>query len=246
MAQPLYDAAHVETPEQIELDLPLAGIGSRAIAYLLDLLCQIVPIAALAIPLLLIAPVEKLVGKSADGLPELTTLPLAILSLAIFAVNFGYFAIFETLWRGQSPGKRWLSLRVVKDGGFPLDGRAALVRNLLRVVDFLPAFYVVGMASLFLGASGKRIGDHAAGTLVVRERRVRELAPPAEAPPPADDRLTAEERALVEDFLRRRGELEEDARYRLARTLAARLSARLGDREPFASEAERYLEQLAG
>ena len=109
-------------------------------------------------------------------MPELETLPLAILSLTIFAVNFGYFALFETFWRGQSPGKHWVGLRVVKDGGFALDGRAALVRNLLRIVDFLPAFYVAGMTSIFLTRSGKRIGDYAAGTIVVRERKVGNLA----------------------------------------------------------------------
>ena len=111
MAQPLYDAAQVETPEQIELTLPLAGIGSRAVAYLLDLLCQIIPIALvtiLAFTLIPAAAESDIIGKNAAGVPELETLPLAILSLSIFAVNFGYFALFETFWRGQSPGKRWV------------------------------------------------------------------------------------------------------------------------------------------
>ncbi|MHB8419993.1 MAG: RDD family protein [Myxococcales bacterium] len=243
---PLYDAAQVETPEQIELSLPLAGIGSRAIAYLLDLLCQLVPIAALAIPLLLIAPASRLVDKGADGLPELSTLPLAILSLSVFAVNFGYFALFETLWRGQSPGKRWLSLRVAKDGGFPLDGRAALVRNLLRIVDFLPAFYVAGTISIFLGEHGKRIGDWAAGTIVVRERRVRVPAADDAASPgrsrATSGELSPSELALVDGFLGRRHELDSGARDRLARTLATRLAARLG--RPSPADAEAFLESL--
>jgi uncharacterized RDD family membrane protein YckC len=246
VSQPLYDAAQVETPEQIELSLPLAGVGSRAIAYLLDLLCQIVPTTAVAVALFVIAPIDKVFGKAADGLPELTTLPMALLSLTIFAVNFGYFAVFETLWRGQSPGKRWTALRVVKDGGFPLDGRAALVRNLLRVVDFLPAFYVAGMISIFLGRSGKRIGDHAAGTVVVRERRVRAIEPPHEAAPTpaAAAALAPADRSLVEDFLDRRHELDEDARYRVARMLATRLAAKLGKQAPLDPEA--FLETLAG
>ncbi len=94
MAEPLYEAAQVETPEQIELTLPLAGVGSRAIAYLLDLLCQLIPIAVLAIAAFTVAPVDKLVDKDPNGVPELDTLATAILNLTIFLVNFGYFAIF--------------------------------------------------------------------------------------------------------------------------------------------------------
>ncbi len=248
MPQPLYDAAQVETPEQIELTLPLAGIGSRSVAYLLDLLCQIVPITLAAIVAFTVVPLasdSEIFGKNAAGVPELETLPLAILSLTIFLVNFGYFALFETFWRGQSPGKHWVGLRVVKDGGFALDGRAALVRNLLRIVDFLPAFYVVGMASLFLTRSGKRIGDYAAGTIVVRERKVKDLVPDVASSP--DDTISAalgaEELALLTGFLDRRTSLDPAARERLADQLAVRFSRRLGRPRPADSEA--FLEMLA-
>jgi uncharacterized RDD family membrane protein YckC len=248
MAQPLYDAAQVETPEQIELTLPLAGIGSRSVAYLLDLLCQIIPITLAALLAFTIVPMAadaEIFTKNAAGVPELTTVPLAILSLTIFAVNFGYFALFETFWRGQSPGKRWVGLRVVKDGGFALDGRAALVRNLLRIVDFLPAFYVAGMASIFLTRSGKRIGDYAAGTIVVRERKVGNLALVAPYSPDAQvsSALGAEEVALLTGFLDRRSSLDDDARERLAAQLAARFAARLG--RPVPTDAEAFLETLA-
>jgi uncharacterized RDD family membrane protein YckC len=248
MAQPLYDAAQVETPEQIELTLPLAGIGSRSVAYLLDLLCQVIPItlaAVVAFTLVPLAADAEIFGKNAAGVPELETAPLAILSLTIFVVNFGYFALFETFWRGQSPGKRWVGLRVVKDGGFALDGRAALVRNLLRVVDFLPAFYVAGMASIFLTGSGKRIGDYAAGTIVVRERKVSDLT--AIAPTSLNDAVTAalgaEELALLTGFLDRRSSLDPAARDRLAAQLAARFAKRLG--RPVPSDHEAFLEMIA-
>jgi uncharacterized RDD family membrane protein YckC len=248
MDQPLYDAAQVETPEQIELTLPLAGIGSRSVAYLLDLLCQLIPIIVLVVLAFSLIPLPEgsdVVGKNAAGVPELETVPLAIVSLSIFAVNFGYFALFETFWRGQSPGKRWVGLRVVKDGGFALDGRGALVRNLLRVVDFLPAFYVTGMASIFLTGSGKRIGDYAAGTIVVRERKMDDLAPPAPAPSgnAASAALGAEDLALLTDFLDRCGSLDPEARERLAGKLAARFAARLG--RPVPLDAEDFLDRLA-
>jgi uncharacterized RDD family membrane protein YckC len=99
----------------------------------------------------------------------MSPLGAAIVSLVLFTVNFFYFAAFETLWKGQTPGKRKLRLRVVRDGGHPIDGRSALVRNFLRTVDILPTFYLVGIVALFLSRDGKRVGDLAAGTLVVRE-----------------------------------------------------------------------------
>ncbi len=240
MAEPLYDVATVETPEQIELSLPLAGVGSRSIAYLLDIGCQIVPLGLALLAAFLLVPLPrgaKLFGKDAEGLPELGTLALALVSLAFFVVNFGYFALFEIFWNGQSPGKRWVGLRVLKDGGFPIDGRAALLRNLLRAVDFLPAFYVAGIAVVFTSGRGKRLGDYAAGTLVVREGRER-IAPAT----PSASPLPAAELALVRGFLARRRGLDDEARRRLAGRIAARVAERLGRTPP--DDAEGWLEGL--
>ncbi len=247
MAQPLYDTAQIETPEQIEVSLPLAGVGTRATAYLIDFLCQIVVIGALGFALFVwLKPLdhEPFLGKDPDGNPKFATLPLAIAALAIFLVNFGYFAIFEARWRGQSPGKRALGLRVIRDGGFPLDGRTALIRNLLRIVDFLPAFYVVGMVSIFLSDKAKRIGDHAAGTLVVREPRVPAEGHlrPEDFSPSATGILNEGELALVESFLDRRHGLDPAMRHRLGQEIAARLADKVG--EPLGADAERYLEGL--
>jgi uncharacterized RDD family membrane protein YckC len=127
MAEPLYDAEQVETPEQIEISLPLAGAGTRAAAYLIDFLCQLVPFSAVLIALFVLAkiPTTDIFGTDAQGQPHMGTLAKAIVSLTIFALNFGYFAILETVWRGQTPGKRAMGLRVMRDGGFPLDGRGA-------------------------------------------------------------------------------------------------------------------------
>ncbi len=245
MAKPLFDAATIETPEQIELRLPLAGPGSRSLAYLLDLCVQLVPLLFAVAAAFLLVPVDgaEMVGRNATGLPELGSLPLALVSVAIFAVNFGYFALFEAFWNGQSPGKRWIGLRVLRDGGFPIDGRAALLRNLLRLVDFLPAFYVTGVVAIFAGGRGKRIGDYVAGTFVVREGRPLRAEGPAPARPSPASGLSAGELALVRGFLDRRLELDEDARWRLSRQLAARFSAQLG--QPVPSDAERFLEGLA-
>src|SRR5262249_8254186 len=147
----LHDVSTIETPEQIELELQLAGIGSRMLAYLIDFLWQLIPIiAAIVLAVTMLPEKESLVHKGADGNYEASAFGGAIVSLVLFAVNFFYFAAFEAWWKGQTPGKRKMGLRVVRDGGHPLDGRSALVRNFLRAVDVLPAFYLVGVVALFL------------------------------------------------------------------------------------------------
>lgn len=244
--QPLFEVSKVETPEQVDIDLPLAGIGTRGLAYLLDLTFQLVPLLLLATALYVLLPEEARPSAVFDssgrrGL-RLNHLALALLSLIVFATNFGYFVIFELRWRGQSPGKRTLGLRVMRDGGYAIDGRAALVRNLLRAVDILPTAYLLGMVTVFMGRQGKRVGDYAAGTIVISERRGRagRLAE-ARGPRPAGH-LSLEERALVEQFLLRRAGLGAQARARLARELATRISQRLG--QPSPADAEQFLERV--
>jgi uncharacterized RDD family membrane protein YckC len=250
MPEPLYDAEQVETPEQIEISLPLAGIGTRAAAYLIDFLWQLVPLIAVLIALFVLTKSRSsdvfVVGTDAKGQPHMSTLGKAIFSLTLFAMNFGYFAFLETLWRGQTPGKRAMGLRVMRDGGFPLDGRGALVRNLLRIVDFLPMFYVLGMTSAFLSSRGKRIGDYAAGTFVVREGRSAEsqrvAARDEDIPWQPESQLSPAERALVDDFLNRRHGIANEMRDQLAQALASRLAVRLG--EPNPTHPEAFLEGL--
>jgi uncharacterized RDD family membrane protein YckC len=244
-AAPLHEVSTIETPEQIEVDLALAGVGSRGLAYLVDLLWQIVPVVAAGLLVFALLPSNVRPGRfietGADGQPRLQLLALALLSAVLFFVNFGYFALFEVLYKGQSPGKRMLGLRVVRDGGYPIDGRSALVRNLLRAVDFLPAFYFFGMGALFIGRSGKRIGDYAAGTCVVREHKPSKV--PATAPSlAAVGLLSMAERSLVAEFLTRRPGMSADARARVGRVLADRLAARLG--EPAPPDPERFLEAV--
>jgi uncharacterized RDD family membrane protein YckC len=244
-AVPLHEVSTIETPEQIELHLPLAGVGTRALAYIIDLLWQTVPIVAAAFLALAFLPADvhptEFLEKGSDGQPHVPLLAIAFVSAVVFFVNFGYFALFEVLWNGQSPGKRSLGLRVVRDGGFPIDGRSALIRNLLRAVDFLPAVYFVGIASLFAGRAGKRIGDYAAGTFVVKELKpesgiVKDPTQRNSGP------LSSAERSLVLDFLDRRWDLPDEARLRVARELSSRLAARLGQAVPM--DPERFLEDI--
>jgi uncharacterized RDD family membrane protein YckC len=240
----LHDISTVETPEQLEISLPLAGIGSRFLAYTIDFFCQLIPIIvalALVFASFPLSGVDLFEKGPADGIRGFKLIALVIMTGVIFATNFFYFALFEMLWHGQSPGKRALHLRVVRDGGYPIDGRAALIRNLLRVVDSLPAFYVLGVISIFVGRHGKRIGDYAAGTVVVKEQ----LAEPVEsnAPAPrASSGLLPAEAALVEQFLSRMFDLEPESRDRLARDLANRLAQKYS--KPAPEDAMKFLTSL--
>src|SRR5205809_1028494 len=95
----------------------------------------------------------------------------AVLIIVVFLIINGYFAIFEWLWSGQTPGKRWLKLRVIREDGRPISFFEAMIRNLIRVIDFMvPPFYSVGLVSVFSTARDQRVGDLVAGTVVVRER----------------------------------------------------------------------------
>ena len=232
----------IETPEQIALEFPLAGVGSRFLAMAFDSLLQAAAFTVLgAIALLARGVFGVGAGLSSPGLWI-----LAILLFIAFAIYSGYFAAFEALWNGQTPGKRLVGLRVIDVSGRPVTVYAAIVRNLLRIVDQLPGMYALGMVSVLVTRRQQRLGDLAAGTVVVHERIGPRVVSPAVAR--ADTRvgahrLTEEEMAVVEGFLRRRHELEEWTRRRTARDIATRMMQRLDAAS--SEDPERLLEQLA-
>jgi len=162
---------------------------------------------------------------------------------------FGYYTFFELILNGQTPGKRALRLRVIRDDGTPALPLDIVVRNLVRIVDALPGVYVVGGLAAMFSAQHRRLGDMAAGTIVVKEGEIdyraaadRRDSPQLASATIANAALSAEERRLVRGFLQRRVELLPDARQRLAENLAARLHAVHGGDMP---DAEIYLERLA-
>jgi uncharacterized RDD family membrane protein YckC len=167
-------AISIRTPENIELSYALAGPGSRAAAYFLDLMIMSVILqVALNLFIALLATLLEAVG--ADG----RLWAAAISGLLMFALYNCYFILFEWLWNGQTPGKRLLHIRVIKQGGYALRFFDTILRNLLRVIDFLPFFYGVGLASLVLTRDSQRVGDLVAGTIVVyQEPVVTESLPP--------------------------------------------------------------------
>jgi uncharacterized RDD family membrane protein YckC len=235
----LEDVATVETPEQLQLSLPLAGVGSRALAYIIDFLIQLIPIVIAMVLLVVGLALEPFKGSNSKTLAEgrLPMMAGAIFSAITFATNFLYFTFFDLVSRGQSPGKRALGLRVVRDGGLPIDARSSLIRNFVRTADMLPGFYLFGLVSMFVNEQHKRIGDLAGGTLVIRDHgdKVGDasvlleptsmLARPAMRPGTG---LKPEDRALVNDFIERRSSLPDPARANVARQIAEQLGPRYG------------------
>lgn len=238
------DRISVATPEGVTLEVTLAGVGSRFVAGVID---QVLRWSLLLALVVLSAVLEE--DFSSEGFSGGGTVAIIV---AIFFVQFGYDVLFETLASGRTPGKRWTGLRVVKKGGTPVGFMASALRNILRIVDSLPGFYLVGILSVMFTANNQRLGDLAAGTIVVRERRQSTAlpsSPAAPGPAPADSALydvsavSAEELATVRRFLDRRATLTPEARDRLARDMATRLGPKVVG-PPRQWEPEAFLEYL--
>jgi uncharacterized RDD family membrane protein YckC len=238
------DRISVATPEGVTLEATLAGVGSRFVAGLIDQLLRWSLLLALV---LLLAVLEDRIGGG-----EYSGLAVAGIVVAVFLVQFGFDVLFETLASGRTPGKRWTGLRVVKKGGTPIGFLASALRNILRIIDALPGFYLVGILFVLFTKNNQRLGDLAAGTIVVRERRQSTALPPAAdstAVPLADVALydvsavSAEDVATVRRFLDRRSTLAPDARNRLAHEMANRLGPKVVG-PPRQWDPEAFLEYL--
>lgn len=227
---PALEKLNIDTPEQIALEFSLATVGSRFLALAVDSLIQL---SAAAILLLIVG-----LGTWASSLTSTAARPwvLAVFVLGIFVINFGYFAVFESLWNGQTPGKRVIGLRVIHVSGRPVSVFEAILRNVVRIADQLPGIYAIGIVSVFLTERSQRLGDLAAGTVVVHERTAAPEAHvfAAETPAPAGvatqhgaSKLTAEEVSIIEMFFRRRGQLDGYSRIRRAHDISARVRRRL-------------------
>lgn len=234
------DRISIPTPEGVEIELVLAGLGSRLAASLVDWLIIMAVIAALWIVGLIVAvPTDLAGGVLSAGLVSVS-----------FLVLFGYDTAFETLNSGRTPGKRLVGIRVVRYGGAPPGFLAAAIRNLVRALDvgILP----VGVLCILFTARNQRLGDLAAGTLVVREVGAGSV-PTAAGPSWSDaDRfagwdvsgISPTEVATVRRFLERRHSLEPHARRHLGEELAARLRPRVAGVPPGVGD-EEFLDGLS-
>jgi len=223
----------VRTPESIEFTYALAGLGSRFLAWFVDFLIQLAVIAAIFFGLLFIFSKVPSSGPVSDAATKLgTAILIALVAFVLFVILFGYFIVFEAFWNGQTPGKKLLGIRVVRDGGYPIDFGASLIRNLIRVAELIVGFYALSAISATVSPENKRLGDIAAGTLVVRDARLAiptldALRHGAEPVYGATAFLSGDERALIKRFLERRDELNATKRGELAAQLANRVRSRV-------------------
>jgi uncharacterized RDD family membrane protein YckC len=241
------DKLTIETPEQTELDFAIAGIGSRFLALAMDTLIQGgIGLVAVICGGLILAALYRY------GL-TLSVWSGAVLILFFAFLYFGYFAYFEIMWNGQTPGKRKVGIRVIKDSGRPLTPAESIGRNVMRIVDSMPALYAVGIVSALVTKENKRLGDLIVGSLVVRESSFSEITPAwhsADAPtgpataPLGSVHLSADECALVESFLSRRFDLEPTVRFRMADDILRRLTPKLTLPVESARSTEQTLEAI--
>lgn len=238
------DKLTIDTPEQVHLEFVLAGIGSRFMAAFLDTLIH----AALYFVIFLIGLGFAFSGRVFSDSPKWV---VAIVTFVFFIINWGYYALFETFWKGQTPGKRWAGIRVIKDSGRPINVFEAISRNLVRFVDWLPSLYGVGVVTMLLNSKHRRLGDFVAGTLVVHESSGHESSLFFNTPDrtefifPQAAQLSLQEAELIETFLARRLDIPPEVRRQNGERIAAMVSTRLGiasDSRP--ADNENFLELL--
>ena len=232
--EPIGDQLNIDTPELVAIELPLAGIGSRFIAILVDYLIWGFFFLVLGIVAAVILPALHFFG----GLSA--NWAIGIFVLIIFLLQWGYFALFEAFGNGRTPGKRVARIRVIHQSGRGINFVEALARNLVRFVDYLPGFYAVGIVAMFISRRNQRLGDMVAGTLVVRDREIDSphwgeissrtftaptLAAESRIPPPhlrvalpapALARLSASDLEVLEGFFARRLDMDLATRGALA------------------------------
>ena len=230
------DQLSVETPEQIDINFQQAGIGSRFYAALIDtLLLALISFFGYYVNRNLISELGDVLGNWLGALG----------GIVVFALFWGYYMVFEVTTNGQSLGKRALGLRVIKEGGYPIAFADAAIRNLVRIVDFLPFCYGVGLLSMLINRNWRRLGDLAAGTLVIKTARtdLTLTGGSSQADTPLINiprqgllytdwiqpaLVTETEMGVIREYLVRRRTLPGYRRAELARTIATPLVKKMG------------------
>jgi uncharacterized RDD family membrane protein YckC len=247
----------IRSPEQVALDLDIAGPMSRVLAFSIDygliLLAEFVLFLVLLFGFAATADLERFAewaqstvqGLEESGpqlLPNFVFLLVAVWIVMEFALQWGYFVACELLMQGRSPGKAALGLRVVRDGGLPIGLRESMVRNLMRIADMLPpGSYFIGLFSMVISSEHKRLGDYAAGTLVVRDGKSEPAAPIVLDPAAGEgggpdfrfdrsqlEAVGGDERRLIRQTLRRLDQLSARRREQVLERAAGALRQRIG------------------
>jgi uncharacterized RDD family membrane protein YckC len=245
MPSPQYS---ISTPENVDLHLELAGLGNRILACVLDTLVSLLLNTVITIGLLFVWFSLKQMSVPSGVLAATSTYLLMLGITANFIVIFGYFLFFEGFWHGQTPGKRIVQIRVVEQNGQPITWSSAIVRNLIRIVD--QSVLLMGLVSMFIDKNERRIGDFAAGTMVIRERTPESSAIHITSVPDSNTfsaqldvgRITPDEYDLLMTFLKRREKIKA-ARSTVADQLSDYFKQKLGE-ENYSGTSESFLESI--
>jgi uncharacterized RDD family membrane protein YckC len=257
------DQLSIDTPELVSIEMPLAGIGSRFIALFVDYLIWGAGLFLLFWLTILLLPSISAFSRISEQWA------VGIVIFTIFLLNWGYFTLFEAFWNGQTPGKRVARIRVIQRSGRAIGLFESMARNLVRYVDQLPFFYAVGVIAMFVTGQHQRLGDLAAGTLVVRDREeeaplwgesgartftAQIFAPVAPAPEPHTAfslpatgvaKLSAADLEVLEGFFARRLDMSLATRQAIAQRIASAIQSKSGLEPPAGASVETFLEATA-
>lgn len=246
----LFNRIKIRTPESVELEFTLAGIGNRTMALVVDYLIWG---AALIVLLIFWGVLSLQLQRYFPNVSNLEQWVTAISFLLSFAIYTGYFVFFETLWQGQTPGKRYCKIRVIRDDGQPVRVAQAILRGLIRPIDDT---FFIGMLLIILTKREKRLGDLIAGTLVIQEERPivsSTFATASEAESLANQLLAAhnlnallpDDFAVIREYLQRRSMLDARARTDLSLKLARQARDLIGMQDlPFQMTPDLFLEAV--
>lgn len=231
----LSDDLRLETPEQIDLEFELAGLGTRTVSWMVDALIK--SFCTFCV-FMICAVIAGSIGVAVKPDEDSIKFGVMFIAMIVLVSWFCYDVLFETWWSGQTPGKRLMGARVVRDGGAPVDFTATCIRNLLALGDFLPGGYLGGALLITLTPKRQRLGDIAAGTIVIRERQ---QSSPAKTQKVLDQfvsdavtftaaqlgRCTPEDRRILRSFFQRLFQMPPAARFKLASQLVATMTKRM-------------------
>jgi uncharacterized RDD family membrane protein YckC len=232
----------IDTPEQIALELPLAGIGSRSLALAVDSLLQFGVILLIILVLFL---------SRVSGISLLVNVGPILLAFIPFLLHWGYFIFFEIFWNGQTPGKRTARIRVIKESGRPITLVEAIGRNLVRTIDMMPGIYAVGLICMLMNKRNKRLGDYVAGTVVVHEKTIEKVSTIWNSPnaaataDPQATKISPEELVLIETYLNRRSDFNSEVRKKTASQIVTLIKNRTGMKPAEGQSADAFLESIA-
>jgi len=229
----------IKTPEQVDISYTVAGLGTRFMALAIDMILQYILLFILFITFVIMLVLAEL-----DFLNDFSQWYIAIIIISISIVNGVYFIFFELLLKGRTPGKVLLKLRVVRKDGRAADVPSILIRNLVRIIDFLPSMYAIGMITIFINKDCRRLGDIAGGTVVIAERKSESLGSVLALQVKNSDVYSDYEYAIIRDFMTRRKSMTLHSRGMLAAELAKPLYDRFDIPQDERGEPELFLVSL--